>query len=83
MKKLIGAKIFLIIWLRIIEVTKSASKKVVLAIEPVIKKAKIIYHLDNRDGRYLEKTLLAQGIIVILYKLQRRRTRYGTYYMMM
>jgi|ERR1035437_6184259 hypothetical protein len=82
MKKLTIIKLLLIIWLKIVEVSKSTVEKVATTIQPVIKKAKFFYHLDNRDGLYLQKTLLAKGIIVILYKLQRKRTRYGTYFIL-
>jgi hypothetical protein len=82
MKKINFIKLLLIIWLRIIEVSKSTVAKAATTIQPVIKKPKFLYRLDNRDGRYLEKTLLARGITVILYKLQKRRSRYGTYFIL-
>jgi len=87
MKKLTSVKILLIIWLRFINVTKSATVKVTDATELVIDEVKavptrFISHLDNFAGRQLQKNLLLKGIVVILYKLQRRRTKYGTYFIM-
>src|ERR1035437_5346948 len=75
-------QLILIIWLKISEVTKSVAEKVATIAVPVIKKIKIIHRLDNRDGKYLQKTLLERGIIVILYKLKIKRSRYGTYYIL-
>src|ERR1035437_5283989 len=87
MKKINIIKALLIIWLKIVDVSRSVTKSVATNFDGFIEDVKLaptkfIYHLDNRDGRALQNFLSLRGIVVILYSLQRRRTKYGTYFIL-
>jgi hypothetical protein len=87
MKKITNFISGLVLWLWSIFIKNSVTKVAKATSEFVVSVAKIpvpriISHEDNFKGKQLQKNLLMRGIIVILYKLQRRRSRYGTYFIM-
>jgi len=98
MRKINIIKALLIIWLKFINVSKSATENVSKSIERLDAKfdkvvgksatmptrTRFIFHIDNFVGKQMQKNLLMRGIIVILYKITgRKRIANGKYFMMM